>query len=59
MSYFSEPLTNSRKVELNLSNYATRSDLKNETVIDTSHFAKKADLASLKPQVDKLDILIN
>ena len=38
-----------------MSNYATRSDLKNETGVSTSNFAKKADLASLKPNVDKLD----
>ena len=44
------------KVELDLSNYATKSDLKNATGIDTSKFAKKVDLASLKFNVDKLDI---
>ena len=31
--------------------------LKNETGLDTSKFAKKLDLASLKPNVDKLDIV--
>ena len=44
------------KVELDLSNYATKSDLKNATGVDTSKFAKKVDLASLKFNVDKLDI---
>ena len=44
------------KVELDLSNYATKADLKNETGLDTSTFAKKVDLASLKSNVDKLDI---
>ena len=44
------------KVELDLSNYATKADLKNATGVDTSKFAKKADLASLKSEVDKLDI---
>ena len=44
------------KVELDLSNYATKSDLKNATGIDTSKFAKKVDLASLKFNVDKLDV---
>ena len=34
------------KVELDLSNYATKADLKNATGVDTSKFAKKADLAS-------------
>ena len=44
------------KVELDLPNYATKTDLKNATVIDTSSFAEKVDLASLKSNVDKLDI---
>ena len=44
------------KVELDLSNYATKSDLKNATDVDTSKFAKKVDLANLKSNVDKLDI---
>ena len=44
------------KVELDLSNYATKADLKNATGVDTSKFAKELDLASLKPEVDKLDI---
>ena len=43
------------KVELDLSNYATKADLKNATGMDTSIFAKKIDLANLKPNVDKLD----
>ena len=37
-------------VEVNVSNYATKSDLKN-----TLKFAKKVDLANLKSNVDKLD----
>ena len=44
------------KVELDLSNYATKTDLKSATGVDTSDFAKKVDLASLKSEVDKLDI---
>ena len=44
------------KVELNLSNYATKADFKNAAGIDTSTFAKKVDLANLKSNVDKLDI---
>ena len=43
-SYFPEPYNRSRnkiKVELDLSNYATRSDLKNATGADTSKFVKK------------------
>ena len=43
------------KVELDLSNYATKPDLKNAAGADTSKFAKKNDLASLKAEVDKLD----
>ena len=43
------------KVELDLPNYATKTDLKNVTGIDTSSFAKKIDLANLKSNVDKLD----
>ena len=56
--YFSEPtsLGGRVKVELNLSNYATRADLKTATGVDTSKFDKKVDLANLKSNVDKLDI---
>ena len=43
-------------VKLDLSNYATKTDLKNVTHIDTSHFALKTNLANLKTEVDKLDI---
>ena len=45
------------KVELDLSNYVTKSGLKDATGIDTSNFAKKVDLASLKSEVDRLDIV--
>ena len=44
------------KVELDLSNYATKADLKNATGVDTLKFAKKVDLASLKSEIDKFDI---
>ena len=37
-------------------NYATKADSKNSTGVDESKFAKKADLANLKSDVDKLDI---
>ena len=43
-------------VKVDLLNYATKADLKNITHIDTSSFALKANLASLKTEVDKLDI---
>ena len=39
-----------------MSNYATKADLINPTGVGTSKFAKKVDLASLKSNVDKLDI---
>ena len=56
--YFSKPkyLGANVKVELDLSNYATKTDLRNATGDDTSDFAKKIDLANLKSNVDKLDI---
>ena len=44
------------ELELDFSNYATKSGLKNATGVDTSQFAKKDDLANLKPDVDRLDI---
>ena len=43
-------------VKLDLSNYATKTDLKNVTHVDTSSYALKLDLASLKTEVDKIDI---
>ena len=43
------------KVELDPSNYATKTDLKNITHADTSSFASKTNLATLKSQVDKID----
>ena len=43
-------------VKLDLSNYATKSDIKNISHVDTSSFALKTNLASLKTEVDKLDI---
>ena len=43
-------------VKIDLSNYATKADLKIVTHVDTSSFALKTNLASLKTEVDKLDI---
>ena len=43
------------KVKVDLSNYATKTDLKNVTHIDTSSFALKINLDNLKTEVDKLD----
>ena len=44
------------KVELDLSRYATKTELKNVTHVDVSSFASQTSLASLKTEVDKLDI---
>ena len=44
------------KVKSDLSNYTTKTDLKNETGIDALSFAKRVDLANIKSNVDKLDI---
>ena len=44
------------KVKVDLSNYATKTDLKIVTHVDTSSFAIKINLANLKTEVDKLDI---
>ena len=56
--YFPACTTHSEniKVELDLSNYATKSDLKNATHIDTSNLATKSNLFNLKTKVHKLDI---
>ena len=43
-------------VKVYLSNYATKTDLKNVIHVDTSRFALKTNLANLKTKVDKLDI---
>ena len=43
-------------MKLDLSSYATKTDLKNVTHVDVSSFASKTNLASLKTEVDKLDI---
>ena len=44
------------KVKVDLSNYATKADVKNISHADTSSFALKTNLANLKTEVDKLDI---
>ena len=43
-------------VKVDLSNYATKTDLKNASHVDVSHFALKSNLANLKTEVDKLDV---
>ena len=56
--YFLEPKYSGGrvKVKINLPKYATKADLKIVTGVDTSNFAKKVDLASLKSNVDELYI---
>ena len=57
--YFPKPFRSfGRNINLkvDLSNYATETDFKNVTHIDTSSFELKTNLASLKTEVDKLDI---
>ena len=43
------------KVKVDLSNYATKVDIKNISHVDTSSFALKTNLANFKTEVDKLD----
>ena len=56
--YFPKPFksTENIKVEVDLSNYAAKADIKNITHVDTSNFALKTNLTNLKMEVDKLDI---
>ena len=57
--YFPRPFKNfgeNISVKVDLSNYAKKTDLKNITLIDTSSFAIKTNLARLKTEFDKLDI---
>ena len=58
--YFPKPFNShfgdSIKVKIDLSNCATKTDIKDISYVDTSSFALKTNLASLKTEVDKLDI---
>ena len=57
--YFPKPFKSfggNINVKVDLSNYATKTDLKNVTHVDTSSFALKTNLANLKTEVDKLGI---
>ena len=54
--YFPGPLGGGINVKVDLPNYATKVDFQNEAGVSTSKFAKKVDLGSLTPNVDKLDI---
>ena len=58
MSQYFPPYNNSSKnikVELDLSNYAAKDDVKNITHVDVSSYATKTNLAALKSEVDKID----
>ena len=57
--YFAKPYKRIKRnmdVEVDLSNYATKTDVKNATRSDISKLALKSNLASLKPEVDKIDV---
>ena len=51
-----EPFSGDINVKVDLSNYATKADIKNILHFDTSSFALKTNLANLRTEVDKLDI---
>ena len=51
-----KPFGGDINVKVNLSNYATKTDIKNISHIDTLRFALKSILTSLKTEVDKLDV---
>ena len=51
-----EPFGGHINVKVDISNYATKADIKNISHVDISSFALKTNLANLKTEVDKLDI---
>ena len=51
-----EPLAGDINVKVDLSSYATKTDIKNISHVDTSSFALETNLANLITEVDKLDI---
>ena len=58
MSYYPpyKSSSNNIKVKLDLTNYTTKTDLRNITHVDVSSFASKTNLAALKTEVDKIDV---
>ena len=56
--YFPKPFRSRENiyVKVDLSNYATKTDITNITHVDTSNFVLKTNLANLKTEVHKLDI---
>ena len=51
-----QPFGGDINVKVDLSNYATKTDLKNVTHVDVSSYALKSNLATLKTEVYQLDI---
>ena len=51
-----EPFGGDINVKVDLSNYATKADMKNISHVDTLSFTLKTNFANLKTEVDKLDI---
>ena len=51
-----EPFKGDINIKVDLSNYATKADLKNATEIDSSKLALKSNLANLKAKIDKIDV---
>ena len=51
-----EPFSGGINLKVGLSNYATKTDIKNISNVDTSTFVLKSNLASLKTEADKLNI---
>ena len=58
MSYYPpyKSCSSNVKVTLDLTNYATKTYLKNITHVDVSSFASQTNLAALKTEVDKIDV---
>ena len=58
--YFPKPFNShfgdSIQVKIDLSNYATKADIKNISHVDTSSFALKTNLSNLETEVDRLAI---
>ena len=51
-----EPFGGGINVKVDLSNYATKADIKNIAHVDTSSFTLKRNVAILKTELDKLDV---
>ena len=56
LSYTVQKFGGNLNAKVDLSNYVIKTDLKNETHVDTSSFALKTNFANLKTEVDKLNI---